>query len=97
MRKRDLRFLSVILTLMISGALFSCAPKLVTPDFEFKRYSEIKQDEPDCSGEIRVLEISADNPDELVLDALFCYRTVWKHWENAYRIFDAQIGAIDER
>ena len=95
--KRDIRYLSVILILMISGALASCAPKLITPEIEHTSYGELKAAEPDCVLQITALEESPDNSDELVLDALFCYRSVWKHWENNYRVLDAKLGALNER
>ena len=96
MTKRDLKYLSVILTILISGAGASCVPKIVTPDINRASYVELKDTEPDCSQEIQALEGSSEKTDGLILDALYCYRKLWKHWENSYRVLDAQVGAINE-
>jgi hypothetical protein len=94
MTKRDTKYLSVILTILISGVLLSCVPKVVTPEINRASYIELKDTEPDCAREIVVLQESPDKPDELVLDALYCYRKVWKHWENEYRVLDAQLESM---
>ena len=95
MTKRDMKYLSVILTVLINGSLLSCVPNVVTPEIERVSYVELKETEPDCSREIQVLQESPDKPDELVLDALYCYRRVWKHWENEYRVLDSQLESMN--
>lgn len=82
--------------ILISGAAASCMPKVVTPKINRASYAELKDTEPDCTNEITALEESADKHDGLIFDALFCYRKVWKHWENGYRVLDAQLGAMNE-
>lgn len=93
---RSMRCLSVILTILISGILLSCVPKVVTPEINRASYIELKNTEPDCTNQITALEDSTDNSDELVLEALFCYRKVWKHWENSYKVLDAQLETMNE-
>ncbi len=34
--------------------------------------------------------------DDLILDALYCYRSVWKHWEKEYRVLDAALDAAQD-
>ncbi|MCH8014694.1 MAG: hypothetical protein IH823_07975 [Candidatus Dadabacteria bacterium] len=34
--------------------------------------------------------------DQLILDTLYCYRTVWKYWEREYQILDSQIESINQ-
>jgi len=93
---RSMTCLSVILTILISVALLSCVPKVVTPEINRASYVDLKDGEPECTDEITALEESPVNSDELVLDALFCYRKVWKHWENSYRVLDAQLESMNE-
>ena len=94
MRTRDMKYLSVILVILISAG--ACVPKVVTPEFSRKTYVELKDSEPDCSREIEALRESPNNSDELILGALYCYRKVWKHWENEYRVLDARLGALND-
>lgn len=100
MRIRSMKYLNVILTVMIS--LYACsAPKVVTPEISRKSYKVLKETQPDCSAQIGALEAAEDKTDpapvtsDLILDALYCYRSVWKHWENEYRVLDAQLDAIN--
>lgn len=94
-RKRDMKYLSAILILMIS--LAACgAPKIVVPEITRKSYSELRETQPDCTMEIEAIEAADEIPAELALDALYCYRRVWKHWENEYRILDAELEAVEK-
>ena len=95
-----MKYLSVILTVMIS--LYACsAPRVVTPEISRKSYKALKETQPDCSAQIGALEAAEDKTDpaavtsDLILDALYCYRSVWKHWENEYRVLDAQLDALN--
>ena len=97
MKRRDMQSLSVILTVLISLNLLSCAPAVIMPEIEYISYPELKQSEPDCTAEIEALEALEEKTDDSVLEALFCYRSVWKHWENSYRVLDAQLQAIKDR
>ena len=94
MRTRDIKFLSVILVILISAA--ACVPRVVTPELSHKTYAQLKDSEPDCAAELESLQESDDKTDDLILDALYCYRMVWKHWENEYRVLDARLGALNE-
>lgn len=100
MRIRSMKYLNVILMVMIS--LCACgAPRVVTPEISRKSYEELKETQPDCTAQIGALEAAEDKTDpapvtsDLILDALYCYRSVWKHWENEYRVLDSQLDAIN--
>lgn len=105
-RMRDLRYSSAILILMISASACS-APKVITPEISRKSYAEIRETQPDCRAQIMALEAAGERTDpatgcssvtnELVLDALYCYRRVWKHWENEYRVLDAGLDAMESK
>jgi hypothetical protein len=97
-----MKYSSVILAAAIS--LSACtAPKIITPEINRESYEALKESEPDCKAQIGALEAARELPDplttcpivsdELILDALYCYRSVWKHWENAYRVLDAKLDA----
>ncbi len=99
---RSMKFSSVILAMMIS--LSACAaPKVITPEISRESYEALKESQPDCMMQIGALEAARETPDplttcpvvrdDLILDALYCYRSVWKHWENAYRVLDAELDA----
>ncbi len=88
-------------------SFYSCsASKMVMPEISRKSYESLKETQPDCTAQIGMLEAARNLPDplttcpivkdELILDALYCYRSVWKHWENAYRVLDAEIGAAED-
>ena len=94
MRRRNLKYLSVIFLILISFT--SCAPKIVTPEIDYKQYTELKEHQPDCERELSTLTNSEVKSDQLILDTLFCYRTVWKYWENEYQILDSQLESINE-
>jgi len=94
MRIKNLKYLSVILLILISFS--SCAPKLVTPEIDYKHYPELKENQPDCGGELSALTSAEIKSDQLILDTLFCYRTVWKYWEREYQILDSQIESINQ-
>jgi len=94
MRRRNLKYLSVILLILISFS--SCAPKLVTPEIDYKHYPELKENQPDCGGELSALTSAEIKSDQQILNTLFCYRTVWKYWENEYQILDSQIESINQ-
>lgn len=95
MRVANLRYLSVIFLILISAT--SCASKIVTPDIERRSYVEFKCAQPDCGRVLSALRYSEVKSDRLILDTLFCYRSVWKYWENEYEILDAQLGAIYQK
>lgn len=99
---RSMKYSSVILAAMIS--LSACAaPKVITPEINRESYEALKESQPDCKMQIGALEAVRETADpmttcsivrdELILDALYCYRSVWKHWENAYRVLDAELDA----
>ncbi len=94
MRNKNLKYLSAIFLILISFA--SCAPKLVTPEIGYRSYSELKNDQPNCGGELSALTSAEVKSDELILKTLFCYRTIWKYWENEYLILDTQLGTINQ-
>ena len=89
---RNIIFLSVILIALIS--LASCAPKVVTPRIDYKSYAMLKDSQPNCGKELQTLAEASVKSDELILDTLFCYRSVWKYWEGEYLILDTQIQSI---
>jgi len=91
MRVKNTKFLSVILLILISTA--SCAPRLVTPQIEYKTYAELKKEQPECGGELAALTAAEEKSDKLILDTLFCYRSIWKYWEGEYQILDVQLEA----
>ena len=92
MTKVNLKYLSVILVILISAA--SCAPKIVIPQIEYKAYTELVETQPDCSVELEALTDAEHKSDQLILDTLYCYRKVWKYWENEYQIIDTQLGTL---
>lgn len=94
MRSVNMKYLSVIFLILISTA--SCAPKIVTPEIEYRSYAELKADQLNCGGELSALTAAEVKSDELILDTLFCYRSVWKYWENEYLILDTQLGTINQ-
>jgi len=87
-----LKFLSVIFLILINTA--SCAPKFVSPHIEYKTYAELKEEQPECGGELAALTATEEKSDKMILDTLFCYRSVWKYWEGEYQILDAQMEAV---
>lgn len=104
-RVGSMKYLSVILTAMIS--LSACgAPKVVTPEINRRSYESVKETQPDCRAQIGALEAAREMADpltrcpavtdDLILDALYCYRSVWKHWENEYRVLDAELDAAQD-
>lgn len=95
MLKKDIKFLSVIFLILISFA--SCAPKIVTPQIEYQSYGELKQSQPNCGGELSALTASEIKSDDLILDTIFCYRTIWKYWEGEYIILHTQLEAVTEK
>ena len=94
MRREDMKYLSVIFLILIS--LTSCAPKVVTPKIDYQSYAELKQAQPNCGGELSALTASEEKSDELILETIFCYRSVWKYWENEYLILDTQLQTINQ-
>jgi hypothetical protein len=66
----------------------------VTPKIEYKSYVELKKEQPECGGELAALTAAEEKSDKLILDTLFCYRSIWKYWEEEYQILDAQMGAV---
>ena len=98
-----MKYLSVILIMIISHPGCS-APRVVSPEISRRSYKEISETQPDCRAQIAALEIAGEKFDpatgcsavtsELLLDALYCYRSVWKHWENEYRILDSELDAV---
>jgi len=85
-------------------SLSACAaPKLITPEINRESYEALKESQPGCKAQIGALEAARETADplttcpivrdDLILDALYCYRSVWKHWENAYRVLDAELDA----
>ena len=104
-RVRSMKYSSVILTAMIS--ISACgAPRVVTPEISRKSYESLKETQPDCMAQIGALEAAREMTDpltqcpavtdDLILDALYCYRSVWKHWENEYRVLDAELDAAQD-
>ena len=104
-RVESMKFSSVILTAMIS--LSACgAPRVVTPEINLRSYESLKETQPDCMAQIGALEAAREMTDpltqcpavtdDLILDALYCYRSVWKHWENEYRVLDAELDAAQD-
>lgn len=93
MRKGNMKYLSVIFLILIS--LTSCAPKIVTPEIDYQSYSELKRNQPNCGGELSALTSAEVKSDKLILDTLFCYRTICKYWENEYLILDTQLQTIN--
>ncbi len=94
MRGINTKYLSVIFLIVIS--LASCAPKIVTPEIDYKHYTELKDHQPNCGGELSALAHAQVKSDRLILDALYCYRRVWKYWENEYQILDSQLESINQ-
>lgn len=94
MRNVNMKYLSVIFLILISTA--SCAPKVVTPEIDYQPYAELKQAQPDCGGELSALTSTEVKSDELILNTLFCYRTIWKYWENEYLILDTQLQTLNQ-
>jgi hypothetical protein len=92
MRVINTKYLSVIFLILISAA--SCAPKLVTPEIDYNHYAELKQVQPNCGGELSALTSAEVKSDKLILDTLFCYRSIWKYWENEYLILDTQLESV---
>jgi hypothetical protein len=101
-RVGSMKYLSVILTMVIS--LYACgAPRVVTPEINHRSYEALKETQPGCMAQIGALEAAREMTDpltqcpavtdDLILDALYCYRSVWKHWENEYRVLDAELDA----
>jgi hypothetical protein len=99
-----MKYSSVILAAAIS--LTACgAPKVVMPEISRRSYESLKETQPDCKMQIGALEAARELPDPLttcpivsdvlILDALYCYRSVWKHWENAYRVLDAELDSAE--
>lgn len=93
MRNVDIKYLSVIFLILISFT--SCAPKFVAPQIDYQSYGELKKNQPNCGGELSALTASEEKSDELILNTLFCYRSVWKYWENEYLILDTQLQTIN--
>lgn len=104
-RVESMKYLSVILTAMIS--ISACgAPRVVTPEISHRSYESLKETQPDCMAQIGALEAAREMTDpltqcpavkdDLILDALYCYRSVWKHWEKEYRVLDAELDAAQE-
>jgi len=99
---RSMKYSSVILAAMISLSACS-APKVIAPEINRDSYEALKESQPDCKMQIGALEAARETADplttcpivwdDLILDALYCYRSVWKHWENAYRVLDAELDA----
>ncbi len=99
---RSMKYSSVILAAMISFSACA-APKVITPEINRESYVALKETQPDCKMQIGALEAARETADplttcpivrdDLILDALYCYRSVWKHWENAYRVLDAELDA----
>jgi len=87
-----MKYLSVIFLILISMA--SCAPKLVRPEIDYQPYSELKKNQPNCGGELAALTAAEVKSDQLILDTIFCYRSIWKYWEGEYQILDAQLEAV---
>ncbi|MEW6146112.1 MAG: hypothetical protein AB1598_13960 [Thermodesulfobacteriota bacterium] len=99
---KSMKFSSVILAAAIN--LSACAaPRVITPEISRESYEALKESQPDCKMQIGALEAARELPDpltacpivsdDLILDALYCYRSVWKHWENAYRVLDTELDA----
>jgi len=95
MRIKNLKCLSVILLILLIS-LSACVPQVVVPEIDYKHYPELKENQPDCGGELSPLTHSKVKSDQLILDTLFCYRAVWKYWENEYQILDSQIESINQ-
>ena len=89
---KNIRYLSAIFLILIS--LSSCTPKIVTPGIDYNTYAELKELQPNCGRELAALTNAQSKSDQLILDTLFCYRSVWKYWEGEYLILDAQIQTI---
>jgi len=89
-----MKFLSVIFLILIS--ITSCAPKIVTPKIDYQHYTELKANQPDCGGELSALTHSKVKSDKLILDTIYCYRSVWKYWENEYQILDSQLESLNQ-
>ncbi|GJM14967.1 MAG: hypothetical protein DHS20C13_02940 [Thermodesulfobacteriota bacterium] len=94
MRNKNTKYLSVIFLILISFT--SCAPRIITPRVDYQPYEELKESQPNCGGELSALTSAEVKSDQLILDTLFCYRTVWKYWENEYLILDTQLGTINQ-
>ena len=86
------KYLSVIFLILIS--ITSCAPKIVTPEIDYRSYAELKHSQPNCGGELSALTSAEVKSDKLILDTLFCYRSIWKYWENEYLILDTQLESV---
>jgi hypothetical protein len=74
------------------------APRVVSPEISRRSYESIKETQPDCRAQIgaRRAREMADPltqcpavTDDLILTP-HCYGAV-KHWENEYRVLDAEI------
>lgn len=86
--------------ILISSLITACgSPALVIPRIEYKSYAEIKKEQADCTPEIDQMEAAFNggagvDAEAAAIDALKCYRAVWKIWENYYRILDAKLQTI---
>ncbi len=87
-------FWVMILTVLISTAACT-APKVTKPKIEYKTHTELKTAQPACMKEIEDLREARVITQNLVQEALFCYRSVWKYWEREYKILDARLDAMN--
>jgi len=95
MRKGSLKYLSVIFLILIS--LTSCVPQLVVSELHHKTHAVLKENQPNCTEYINALE-DAENDLKIdrCLDTVWCYRSLWKYWENEYQILDTQLESMNK-
>lgn len=92
---KNMKYLSVIFLILINAV--SCAPRIVTPEIDYQTYPELKRGQPDCRDELSTLTGADVKSDKLILDTLYCYRSVWKYWENEYLILDTQLQTVNQK